>query len=328
MKKVLSQKEIDDMIRVARSSPEAPVAAAVVPPVAILWDGRLASQIGRKHMQALSRLHETFARNLSHSISAYLRIQFQAALASAEYLTYGQFLQGIPEVTYLASCKLTPAGISILMQLDLAVAFPLIDVLLGGEGKGSPPMRGITEIEEQILESVMHILCRELQSAWQALSLEFQFEQRQHPGQVEQLIATAEKILLLNFEITVLESRGTLNLVVPALVSNALLRKFSDRSAARPRPRIESDRRLRLRLLDCPFDAELIMPSLKVPLRALAELAQGGVLNLGRSSQHPATLVVAGQEMFSARVARHGPRRAAHVLTRSVMPDAAGKRNS
>jgi flagellar motor switch protein FliM len=327
MKKVLSQKEIDEMVRHARSPAEIPAAAPATSSVT-LWDGRLAGQIGREHMQAISRLHESFAHNLSHSLGAYLRIQFDAALVSGEHLTYGQFLQGIPEVTYLASCKLIPAGISILLQLDLAVAFPLIDVLLGGEGKGELPLRGITEIEEQILESVMHIICRELQGAWQALSLEFQFDCRQHMGQVEQLIAAPEKVLLLSFEITVLERRGTLNLVVPAQVSNALLRKISDRSSAKPLPRLESERRLRARLLTCPFAVELIMPALKVPLRALAELAPGDVLRLGRSTQHPATLVVAGQEMFVAHVARHGPVRAARILARAGARDGASRRDS
>jgi flagellar motor switch protein FliM len=327
MKKVLSQKEIDEMVRRARSPAEAP--AAVTPPVVVtVWDGRLAGQIGQEQMQAISRLHETFARNLSHSLGAYLRIQFDAALVSAEHLSYSQFLQGIPEVTYLASCKLMPLGISILLQLDLAVAFPLIDVLLGGEGIGDVPVRGITEIEEQILESVMRIICRELQTAWVALGVEFQFEHRQHAGQVEQLIAGVEKVLLLSFEVSVFERRGTLNLVVPAQVSNALLRKISDRNAARPRPRLESERRLRHRLLSCPFAVELTLPALKVPLRALAELTPGTVLKLGRSTQHPANLVVAGREMFTAQVARHGPLRVAQILARAEPRDTTSRRNS
>ncbi len=233
MKKVLSQEEIDEMIRAARSGAQT-AAPMVQAPAVTAWNGRLAGRVGQEHMQAINRLHQTFAHNLSHSLGAYLRIEFAAALVSGEHLSYGEFLQSIPEVTYLASCKLKPVGASALVQLDMAVVFPLIDVLLGGEGKGPPPLRGITEIEEQILETVMHIICRELQNAWQALPLEI--EQRQHLGQVEQLMPAAEKALLLSFEITVLESRGALNLLaVPPQVSNALLRKISERTATRPR---------------------------------------------------------------------------------------------
>jgi len=325
MKKVLSQEEIDNLIRAARPGAEAAAPASNAPTV-VLWDGRLAGQIGQEHMQAINRLHQTFARNLTHSLGAYLRIQFEAALVSGEHLSYGEFLQSIPEVTYLASCRLMPVDVSVLMQLDLAVAYPLIDVLLGGEGKGEAPPRGITEIEEQILETVMHILCRELQSAWQALSLQVEFEHRQHPGQAEQLMPAAEKILLLSFEITLLDSRGALNLVVPALVSNSLLRKVSVSTTAKPRMRVESERRLRAALLNCPFEAELAMPALRVPLRRLAELAPGNLLALGRKAQSPATLFVAGQEMFTATVARRGETRAAQLLSRSLQENTGVKR--
>jgi len=326
VKKILSQDEIDDMIRAARSGTQG-AAPTVQAPAISPWNGRLAGRIGQEHMQAINRLHQSFAHNLTHSLGAYLRIQFAAALVSGEHLTYGEFLQSIPEVTYLASCKLKPVGASALVQLDLAVAFPLIDVLLGGEGKGVAPVRGITEIEEQILETVMHIICRELQNAWQALPLEFEFEQRQHLGQVEQLMSAAEKTLLLSFEITMLESRGALNLVVPAQVSNALLRKISERTATKPRLRPEAEQRIRARLLNCAFEVELTMPHLQVPVRALLALSPGALLGLRRSTRHPATLVVAGEEMFTASVARRGPLRAAQMLSRRVKPDATEERS-
>src|SRR5689334_9679838 len=171
MKKVLSQEEINALIRAAGPGAKA-ADPRVEQPSIVPWDGRLAGRVGQEHMQAINQLHQAFAANLAHALGAYLRIQFEAALVSGEYLSYGEFLQSIPEVTYLASCKMMPVGVSVLMQLDLSVAYPLIDVLLGGEGKGEAPARGITEIEELILETVMHILCRELQSAWQALSLQ------------------------------------------------------------------------------------------------------------------------------------------------------------
>jgi flagellar motor switch protein FliM len=215
---------------------------------------------------------------------------------------------------------------SVLLQLDLAVAYPLIDLLLGGEGKGEAPERGITEIEEQVLESVMHIICRELQIAWQALSLEFKFERRQHPGQAEQLMPAAERTLLLSFELNLPDSRGALNLVVPALVSNALLRKTSELAQAKPRLRLESERRLRTRLLKCPFEAELAIPSLSVHLRSLAELSPGTLLQFDRSTGHPATLFVASQAMFSANLARRGPVRAAQLLSRTLKPDTGSRK--
>jgi flagellar basal-body rod protein FlgC len=110
---------------------------------------------------------------------AYLRIVFDVSLVSAEHLVYREFLQRIPERIYLASCNLAPVDATAVLQLDLAIAFPIIDVMLGGEGTNSEITRDLTEIEEQVLEGIVRIMCRELQTAWQAISLEFNFGERQ-----------------------------------------------------------------------------------------------------------------------------------------------------
>src|SRR5713101_9189297 len=98
MDKVLNQEEIDAMVRVARGGQSASQPAQqIVQP----WDIRQAGQIGSEQMRAINQLHETFARNLSISIGGYLRIVFDCSLVSAEHLTYREFLQRIPEKTYL-----------------------------------------------------------------------------------------------------------------------------------------------------------------------------------------------------------------------------------
>lgn len=315
MKKILTQEEIDAMVSAARGGPQEAAPKAKGPSVT-LWDGRMTGQIDREQMRSITLLHENFARNLTHSLAAYLRTTFAAALVSAEYLSFGEFLQSVPEITYLASCRLVPMGSAALLQVDLALAFPLIDVLLGGEGKGVVQARAITEIEEQILETVMRIICRELQTAWQALALEFQFEQRQQVGQVQQLMPLGEKTLLLSFEITLLEGRGTLNLVIPALASSALLHKITEGAAAKPRMHPDAERRLRAGLLPSPFRLELCLTFLRVPIRELMEVAPGVLLDLRRSVREPAALIVGDHELFPAALVRRGVARAAQLLPR------------
>src|SRR5215475_5527591 len=316
VEKILDQSAIDAMVRAARGAGTATEPANKQKKI-VAWDVRQAAQIGREQMHAISLLHEGFARNLTNSVGAYLRIGFNAALVSAEHLTFSEFLQRIPEVTYLASLKLEPMAAVGLLQLDLSVAFPLIDVLLGGEGKGALPSREITEIEEQIIETVVRIICRELQVAWQAMALEFQFEQRQQPQQVQQLMPAEEKTLSMSFEITVAESRGTMNLVVPAVVSNALLRKLSVGFAtAKRKVRSDSNERLQERLMSCPFQAELYMNSVTVSLSELSALGPGDLLVLQRRIDLAGEFIVAGQDMFHANVARLGQQRAAKLLER------------
>jgi flagellar motor switch protein FliM len=319
VEKVLNQEEIDAMVRSARTgrqSGAAPPAVRVEP-----WDVRRAGQIGREQLVAINSLHENFARNLTHALSAYLRVVFAATLVSAEHLSFREFLQSIPETTYVASCRLDPLGVNAAMQLDLKVAFPVIDLLLGGEGKGMAATREITDIEEQILDSVARIICRELGVAWQALGLDVAFEQSLEVTAARRLMPPEEKTLSLSFEVTMPEVRGGLNLVVPATVSNALLRKIAV-DWGRPRTRAADSReRIMRSLLDCPFAVELGATGVSAPVSALTALAPGKVLRFARSASEPASLLVAGCGMFRAMPARIGAQRAARILER--VPDAA-----
>ena len=284
-------------------------------PVVSAWDVRHAGQIGREQLEAMNALHGDFASSLTDSVAAYLRISFTAALVSAQHLTYGEFLRQVPDVTYLASFRLLPLDTKGLLQLDLSAAYPLIDVLLGGEGGGAPPERQITGIEEQILETVMRIICRELESAWQALALQCEFVERLHSGPAEALMGREERTLWLSFELSIADSRGTLNLALPAVVSNALLRKISAgwvREKRRTSP--DAEQRLQAHLLDCPFTVELNVIAGGARLRDLLRLGPGAVLRLRHAVQQPARVRVSGDELFAASVARSGASRVAKIM--------------
>jgi flagellar motor switch protein FliM len=321
MEKVLNQEEIDAMVRSARGGARAASDKAHEPTVTP-WDIRQAGQIGRDQMRAISVLHEGFARNLTHALGAYLRVVFETAMVSAEHLTYREYLQRMPEVTYMCSCLLAPLEVLGLLQLDLSIAFPVIDLLLGGEGKSGTETREITEIEEQILESVMRIICRELGVAWRGLSLEFRFERRQPPAQAQRLLPPDEKTLSLSFEVTMPETRGTLNVAVPAVVSNALLRKISaDWTYQKPRGPAAAREQVRRCLERCPFPVSLGVAELRVPVRTLAELAPGTVLSFARPADSPAAVLVNERTLFSADVMRRGPQRAARLRESDSLTD-------
>jgi flagellar motor switch protein FliM len=322
MEKVLNQQEIDAMVRAARGG-----AAADDAPVVSAWNARQAGQIGRDQLQSINALHEGFARNLTHSVAAYLRTSFTAALVSAEHLTYGELLRRIPEVTYLASFRLQPMGATVVLQLDLSAAFPLIDVLLGGEGSGSLPERQITDIEEQILETVVRIIGRELQTAWQVLAVQFEFEQRLASERVQRVMPPEEKTLSLSFELSIAESRGTLNLVFPAVVSNALLRKISAgwvRERRPPQP--DAQQRLRQHLLGCRFAVQLDVHGAGARLRDLMQMVPGSLLRLRYAVAAPAALRAGGQTLFVAQVARRGSSRVAQIAQGRQVADSAEKK--
>lgn len=312
MEKVLNQEEIDAMFRAVRGRDGA---AAPQPGRKILpCNFRKAGQINSEQVGSISALHEGFARNLTHWLAAYLRTVFECNLVSVEQIPYREVLSRIPEVAYLATFRLNPMDAVGALQLDLTLAFPIIDMLLGGGGKTKAPVRDVTEIEEQILEGVVKIICRELQTAWQPLGLEFVFDQRQQPAQMQRVMAPAEMTLCLSFEIRMSDTHGALNLVFPSVVSNALLRKLA-REWAYQRPHASEDARKRLiqKLLNAPFVVQLGLVEVPIRIEELLSLTPGMLLHLRRTADCPATVLVGGCEMFKATPARQLGMRAGQV---------------
>ncbi|HEX8925346.1 MAG TPA: winged helix-turn-helix domain-containing protein, partial [Terriglobales bacterium] len=245
----------------------------------------------------------------------FLRVVFETHLVSVEQLTFREFLARVPDISYLASFRVLPLGVMAAIQLDLSLAFPIIDLLLGGRGRSSTDKREVTEIEEQILEVVVQILCHELQSAWTSINVTFDFAERLSPTQMQRLMPPTDKTLCLSFEIRMPDSRGMLNVALPAVVSNQLLRTIDREGGYDSRqPSPEAMERMRAHAQDFRFLMELTTPQVKVPVATIMRMKPGDVISLAHRAEDPATVRIAGTSVFSAKPARAGAQRAAQVL--------------
>jgi flagellar motor switch protein FliM len=201
------------------------------------------------------------------------------------------------------------------MQIDLALAPPMIDLVLGGEGQ-SGPLRELTDIEEAILASVVEIICRELTAAWQPVGLSFNFERRQMQTQVARIMSVNEKTLCLSFEIRMAHSSGLLNLAFPAVVANTILRRLTSEWGRR-RQAPETRMRMEASLRRIPVGGTLQLPPVRLPASAIEKLAAGSVLRFDLSTTAQAEWRVGGQRLSAAEAVRQGGHRAARIAGRT-----------
>lgn len=311
MEKMLKQDEIDALFQAARTraseSGEEEARARVVP-----YHFASAGQISTDQLRAISMLNDLFARNLTHNLAAWLRMRFQVNLVSAEQIPFNEFLLRIPEISYVASVRLEPLGALSVMQLDLALAPPIIDLLLGGEGQDGP-LRELTDIEESILASVMEIICRELTSAWQPVGLSFNFERRQMQTQAARIMSVNEKTLCLSFEIRMPQSSGLLNLAFPAVVANTILRRLTSNWGRRRRHAPETRERMEEAVRKIRFGSVLQLPPARLPASMVENLQPGSVVRLNLPAGTKAEWRVGGRHVLEARPVRQGEHRAARI---------------
>jgi flagellar motor switch protein FliM len=308
----IDQDEIDALFRAARGSSREPAKGLAKPAEVVAYNFGGSGQISNEQLRAVGMLNDLFARNLTHNLAAWLRSRFHVNPVSAEQIPFNEFLMRIPEISYVSSVRLEPLGAVSVLQFDLALAPPIIDLLLGGEGKEGP-LRELTDIEEAILGSVVESICRELTAAWQSVDLSFNFERRQMQTQVARIMPVNEKTLCLGFELRMPQGSGSLNLAFPAVVANTILRRLTSDWGRHRRHAPEARGRLEAAAKQIHFGACLQLPPVRIPAREIEALQPGEILQLRHSGATPAEWRVAGQCLAFAMPVRQGAHRAARL---------------
>src|SRR5215472_4008687 len=165
MGRLLSQDEIDKVFRSLKEHGEEPVGAK-----AAAYDFRRPDRIAKDQLRSIHLLHDNFARNLASSLSGYLRAYVIVNLVSVEQLSFAEFTQCLPSPTVLVSLGMKPFDGNAVMELNPSLVFPLLEMLLGGNGKGHALSRETTEIEQSILDMLFRIILHDLGQAWQTVT--------------------------------------------------------------------------------------------------------------------------------------------------------------
>lgn len=310
MGKQLEQGDIDALFAAAGANHAESSAAASTP--LERYNFSRSGQISNEQMRAISTVNDLFARNLMHTLGAWLRTPLRIKLVAGEQLPFKEFLERLSIHTYICSLRLEPLGAVGLLELELAIASPIVDVLLGGVGQAWP-VRELTDIEEAILTAVVQVAVQELNLAWQSVGLEFVFEKRETDAAVARMLTPGEKTLCVSFEARMPEAQGVLNLCLPAVVLNAILRRLIS-EGDRPRRRSkEAQVRMRDLLGEAKVGALLQFPQMRLRASEVASLTPGTVLRLPLPKTSTAELRVGGLRFGYAHPVRSGEHRGAQL---------------
>jgi flagellar motor switch protein FliM len=307
--KILSQDEIDVLLE---SSPHAAVRSTaggtgVGSETVVGYNFRRPDRISKEQLRSLHFLHDRFAHNVSTSMSVFLRSVTEISIVSVEQFAYSEFLMSLPEQTAFYAVALDPLEGLAAVEMNPGVAFSLIDRLLGGTGKTPRLSRALTEIEQNVIDSVVKLLLDSLSDVWKAVGdVCFRIHARETRPQMLQVVGPNEIVVLLGFDMKVGETRGMLNLCIPASAIEAIGDKFIQGSQrTRRQPTAEESTWLAANLCRVPVSITAQM-STTIAARDLIRLRPGDLITLGRSATTPVDVYVGGLSRFVGRLSRDG----------------------
>src|SRR5258708_7610508 len=186
-----------------------------------VYDFRRTDLIARDQIRAINLLHESFARSISASLSAYLRAYVVVNLVSVEQISFTDFTNCLPSPTSLMTLGIKPYEGNAVLEINPSLVFPILEMLLGGAGKGSGSMnREITEIEQTILDGLLRIILSDLRTAWGAItSIDFGIESHETKPELLQVMAPNEAVVVSSIEIRIGDiATGLINIEIPSIL--------------------------------------------------------------------------------------------------------------
>src|SRR5665213_1671470 len=315
MDKQLSQSEIDAVFQ-SLNNDRADEALAKK---ALLFDFRRPDRIAKSQLRAIHQLHDTFVRNLVSSLSAYLRSYLIVNLVSVEQLSYSEFLECLPSPTCIASLGLKPYDGNAVLELNSSLIFPILEILLGGDGKLQfNAQREITEIEQVLLDGLFRLILRDLREAWKFVTpIDFTIENIETEPQFLQILAPTEAVVAVAIEIRIGDSIGMMNIAMPSIIIKMMRQKFDQQWTLRKSASTDQEQSRVLNLIrSSDLSSEVLLSGPQLLLRDLMNLEEGDVLSFAFPTARPLDLVLNGQTKYLGEIVNTGRRTAFRVTER------------
>jgi flagellar motor switch protein FliM len=336
---ILSQDEVDALLS-SFAEEEEPTAAAE--PAAekteerradrkiSVYDFRRPNRISKDQLRFLEILHETFVVRFSGVLSGYLRTMVDMVILSVEQLSYGEWVQSLPETTCIFPFSMEPLQGSGAVELNPALALSVVDRLLGGQGQAVDRARDLTHLEQTILARVVQQKLNALAAVWsEVVKFTPELEGYDKQPNLLKLLPDPETVVLITFELKTQTINGTITVCYPFVALEPALTKAGAGSfhshTIKPRKIPEGPEWISAGLQqgNVPLCAHL--GGGVVTIGEFIHLSPGDVIRLGTRVDHPILLEVGGEPKFLARPGLSGRKLAVQIVGYAEQERAAGR---
>ena len=104
-----------------------------------VYDVSRSELLGPGHLRRLRTLDEGLAGDFGVALSDLLRCPVNVRLAGVDQLAYGEFVGGLQTPACFSLVKAEPLADRLMLDVEPAILYPMIDRLLGGRGTSRRP---------------------------------------------------------------------------------------------------------------------------------------------------------------------------------------------
>jgi flagellar motor switch protein FliM len=192
-----------------------------------------------------------------------------------------------------------------ILELNPSIVFPMLDRLLGGDGKTFNIDRELTDIELNLLDTILRMIMQKLKESWENV-IDFHpvIEAKESSANVVQIVAQNEIVIIVVLEITIGESSGMINIAYPVIFLESILSKMSNRDIiiSESNSRKSKNKELKELVKRADIEAEVILGDTTLSLKEILDLKKDSVIRLDRDASEIVTISVNKKDVFKAHM--------------------------
>lgn len=321
---VLDQQEVDALLAAVEAGGVETAANAVgrqaaQPPREIhVYDFKRPERVSKEQMRALEAIHDSFARNFGASLSGFLRTIVEVRVATAEQLTYSEFINSLPNPTNFNLLTAEPLEGQLCLEISPLIIYPIIDRLLGGSSSELyVPPRPLTMIEQRLVARITDRALGRLTETWsEFIEVEFKITEVESNPQLVQIVAPNEVAVVLGFEIKMGGRAGTMSLCIPFNVIEPVMGKLLSQGWSayqrRGSPEDKSQDIARA-LVATNVDVVAYLAETTITVGELLTLQPHDIIQTAKPKEGEIILQVEGENKFAGKIGRHKDNLAARI---------------
>jgi flagellar motor switch protein FliM len=274
---------------------------------------RVSSKLEGVPGELVRMANEALARELSISLSAFLRTSVTATHSSGGEISFGEFPVADSRACF-GLAVVRPDDRKLVLVVEYSVLLPLVGVALGAKaGSFGAVDRKPTEIELQVVSLLYRMILADAYRSWATLmetpleTVTLEFE----PAPSRILPAT-EPVFAARFELTAGEQVGQLTLLAPPDLFTTVVTEPDPVPAEKPETSVSVEATLEL-LLGGQVAMQVWLDGSEMRLGDLLRLREGQIVRLDHPVERRVVCTLNGVSSFNGQIVSTGQRRAFQV---------------
>ena len=229
MPDVLSQNAIDDLLKsISSGASIEEIAKNEEYEKLKVYDFKRPDKFSKDQLRAIQMIHESFARQMTTVLSTLIRSIVSAEVASVEQLAYEEFVNYMVQPTVIGMIEMHPFEGSMLIEINPALVFTIIDRMLGGRGTFIGSVRELTDIEKTVIERVIMRILELLEDSWSTVvDVRFRFESMESNPFFVQICSPSDMVLVVIMKVRVSDVEGMVSLCFPYFLMEPIMDRLS-----------------------------------------------------------------------------------------------------